>query len=350
MRKEVQQCLSFSTTTPKEVVMAVQVFHILSKGAERVMHVDGTPRSVVPFIGTDGEGKWSRLGIGVILDHSGIFWGVNTGRELITCWRAFQLLMHLTRISTNGRELQGCYYAIRGAKHDDERNATFAVVDQFGSFEESVDLLDRIRVCTPTPEQLDTMIRTLLNKEIHLTYRDLDKEIQRGLIVASEMTKAVQTADRVYAVERERRQQFIDLPLPPSGSLGLLFRDLKIDNFVDGDLRGACGLDWSEVSLDQLDSRVKQYVIDTGMLCAYPLKHVEQGVVTQPCYIARSGDKYMFKEVWVREFGFELDVTVVRGDDSSDRRFTIPEVRAMIGPIDSPPWWSLRSLFRSLIG
>lgn len=329
--------------------MTVQVYHVLSRGAEREVHVDGTPRSVVPFIGTDGEGKWSRLGIGVIFDHSSIFWGVNSERELITFWRAFQLLMHLTRIRTSGRELQGCYYAIRGAKHDDERNATFAVEDQFGSVEESTDLLDRIKVCTPTPEQLDTMIRTLWDKGVHLTYRDLDKEIQRGLIIASEMTKAVQDADKEYAVERVLRQQFIDMPMPPGESLGQLFRDLKIDNFVEGDTRGACGLDWSEVPLDQLDRRVNQHAADMGMFCAYPLRRIEQGVVMQPCYIARSGDRYIFKEVCVVKFGFELGVTVVRGDDSSDRRLRIPEVRAMIGPIDSP-WWSLRSLFRSLFG
>lgn len=330
--------------------MAVQVFHMLSKGSERVMHVDGTPRSVVPFIGTDGVGKWSRLGIGVIFDHSSIFWGVNTERELITYWRAFQLLMHLTRIRTSGRELQGCYYAIRGAKHDDERNATFAVEDQFGSVEESVDLLDRIKECTPTPEQLDTMIRTLLDKEVQLTYRDLDKEIQRGLIVASEMTKEVQTADREYAVERELRQQFINMPMPPNESLDQLFKDLQIDNFVEGDSWGACGLDRSEVSLEQLDRRVNQHAADMGMFRAYPLRRVEQGVVTQPCYIARSGDKYIFKEVCVGKSGFELDVTVVRGDDSSDGRFRIPEVRAMIGLIDSPPRRSIRSLLRLLLG
>ncbi|MFA7209179.1 MAG: hypothetical protein WC120_02740 [Parcubacteria group bacterium] len=82
--------------------------------------MNGQPKKVVPFVGTDTDGPFSQMGIGVLCEEDGTecFWGLGAPHSLVRSWRGMMLLGSPFIPSINERTLANCWFAAKKDAHD----------------------------------------------------------------------------------------------------------------------------------------------------------------------------------------------------------------------------------------
>ena len=147
--------------------------------------VDGELRSVVPFVGTDREGEFSQMGIGLLFpdEEKATIWGLLMPHTLIKSWRGMKLLEQVKHIKHS--TLCSCYTIATDNVHKNDKRHFEELADQFGGMEKLKEFRAKVLASVPSAEEIDTMINTLREKGVGIDSWDLTAEVEAGRIETS---------------------------------------------------------------------------------------------------------------------------------------------------------------------
>ena len=129
---------------------------------------------VVPFVGTDGIGLGSTLGVG-ILPHDDTRVTVVGGapHQLIRAWRSYQMLVHAPSIPDLGKTLTACWEVADPCRALDGDEYFNYLADIFGG----TMVLQLCRARAPSITELEDMIERLRGGHIHVNAEEIRSNI-----------------------------------------------------------------------------------------------------------------------------------------------------------------------------
>lgn len=330
---------------------------IATRGAQSEKVVDGRRKRVIPFVGTDREGEFAQMGVGLIFpdEKKGTVWGLVMPHALIQSWRGMKILERIERIGHS--TLCGCWTVARRSVHDSDKRHIDELAEQVGGADKLQALRDEVLASVPSADELNTMITRLREKGVDVDSWELEEEVKAGRIATSPLieTLARETEERRQAYKREEEE--VNSPLSREESLGAFFEDLGIANFIIGGGIGGYGMGWGHIKLDELD-RIAKRDSFSKYLDGHRLEHTTEGPETfsasvapgvtmyttsfgeieQPWLTATDGTKYTFVSAKSRDGRFHIKTKVKKGDAAPvEGEYTISELRDMIGPLPPKP-------------
>lgn len=332
-------------------------FVIAAHATECEKIVDGERKKVVPFMGSDRDGEWASMGVGLLFpdDQTGTMWGLATPHMLIKSWRGMKILEHIEKIDHG--TLCACWYAGGHQIHSSDWRYLDELAGKLGGMKKLQALRDEVLASAPTSDELNAMIALVRENGVDISGWELEEEAKAGRI---ETLPIIGTILREEAERRDayrRKDDELKKPLAREHSLGVFFGELGIDNFVDGPVVGAYSIDWGHLKLEELDRAGKRASSGKYFTEGFMLEHTTQrpltrrtlvdsgiavysttfGELEQPYYIATDGTRYTFISAKFRDFRFFLKTKVEKkGGDSTEGEFTLLQLRKMIGPVPLP--------------
>jgi hypothetical protein len=326
----------------EEAAMSKSVIAIQGETSEKI--VDGKVRKVIPFVGSDSEGEFSQLGIGFLYpeSNSGCIWGLVMPHHIIQSWRGMKILENVKEIGHG--TLAECWYAGDENLSDSDKRYLDELAVQFSSREEFDTIRAEILGTAPSPEEIESMIHNLREKDVGIDSWELEKEIKAGRITSSSTINDLiaETQRKLETYQREMEE--VNKPLPHEESLSAFFQDLGIDNFIIGGGIGGYGLDWSHVEIEELDRIAKQDSFSKYLPNGHRLERTigsprdeNFGEIEQPHFTAKDGTTYKFISAKYHDDHFFIKVFVDKPEVAPyTGEFTIQQLRSMIGEIPSP--------------
>lgn len=345
-------------------------FVIALQGKESTKIVDGKEVRVIPFVGSDDEGTFSQMGIGILDPVSGraSIWGLVAPHLIIQSWRGMKILEKVKVIESG--TLCHCWTVANRNMPECDRRHLESLAKQCGGLEKVNQIRDQVLNSVPGPKVLDRMITRLNEKGVDIDRWDLEEEIDKGTIAKSPTIQGLFQKIEQEKTESEEREKLIKKPLLVNESLSVFFVDLGISNFIIGGGIGAYGMDWGHIKIEELDETVKRDSLYLGGKFA-SLEHTTSGPETkvipcgpgmtaystsfgeieQPHFTAKDGTEYTFLAA---KFGktkhrFYVKTKVTKPGSTVTIVTTIPRLREMIGPLPAPEppkkWW--QKLFKS---
>lgn len=340
---------------------------IAAHGVQSEKVVDGQRRQVVPFVGTDREGEFAQMGIGLVYpDGGGTFWGCVVPHLLIQSWRGMKILERIERIGHG--TLCGCWTIARRDVHTSDKRHLDELAEQVGGADKLQVLRDEVLASVPGADEINAMITSLREKGVDVDSWELEEEVKAGRIAMSPLIEMLvrETEERRQAYQREEEE--IKRPLSCTESLGAFFEDLGIVNFLDGPAFGAYGMDWGHIKLDELDQFAKRASFSKYLSDGFHLEHttsgpetistkIGQGVtmfqtsfgeIEQPYFTAVDGVRYTFLSAKWMDGYFYIRTLISQPEmmgPPQASNLTIAELRSMIGsiPSKSATWRSVLS-------
>lgn len=314
---------------------------IVGRAEPTIKLINGEEKSVTPFFGMDREGDLAQMSVGYVTDDGTVsMWGLMAPTLLITSWRAMRILSHLK--SVERFTLSQCWYAASGRQSQDGANAIEKLSNQFADHEVLVELL----VANPGAEELDGMLRFVMERGIDVNVYELRDLIERGLIEEHPIILELEAKQQKASDRYEARERFIAAPMQEQDSLGSFFTLLGIDNLLDGAPFGGYGVDWGHIKIGDLDSMIKQ--TSTGEYASsFTLRHTTKspetrktplgrggsmlletsfGEIETPYFVDYTGTKYTFLNAKYRYDEIVVTVQI----DEKERDMTVAQLREMI--------------------
>ncbi len=199
------------------------------KGQQSGKIVEGKKTIVVPFFG-DNSGSF---GVGFLV--SGQPWAYLNGpvfpKAIIQSWRGMKIFEKLDRI-----ERETLHYCWQAGSEDAEEKYLKKLAEQFHGREIFDKIREEIFLVGPSLEELDSVIQSLRNGSVDLSYSggELEREAEKGRIPLTEEVQRI-----IYETkQRQDRSKWeleeCDKSLPREESLSWFFYDLGIGNFIFG--------------------------------------------------------------------------------------------------------------------
>jgi hypothetical protein len=165
---------------------------ILFKGQESTKKVDGQVRKVIPFAGTDRDGEFSQMGVGLIypVEQTASIWGLVAPHDIVASYRGMKIA---EEVPTFGHgTLAACWYASHRDVHPSDKRYIDDIEGMIGA-----DTRQRI-LNTPLPS-FDEAIQVMMEKGIDFdVYPFLAELDQDNLTRTPVLEKAVNDySDRV---------------------------------------------------------------------------------------------------------------------------------------------------------
>ncbi len=165
---------------------------ILFKGQESTKNVEGQNRKVVPFAGTDRDGEFSQMGVGLIypVEQSASIWGLVMPHDIVASYRGMKIA---EEVPTFGHgTLAACWYAGHRDVHSSEQRYIDDIVGMIGA-----DKRQQI-ISAPLPS-FDEAIQVMMEKGIDFDVYPFLTELDQGnLTMTPVLEKAVNDySDRV---------------------------------------------------------------------------------------------------------------------------------------------------------
>jgi hypothetical protein len=174
--------------------------HIIAlRGESSLKELDGFLEVMTPFVGTDGPGKFSEFGIGLLSvdDQVLIFWGTVVPHALIQSWRAMKLLEQISSLKTE--ILSACWHLARPESLIDDDLRYFRSLNDLSAAPGTAEKLrGEVLSLFPSTALIDQMIRIFRNHSIDLDVIDLQTGVASGKILSSPLIDAL-------IEERERK-------------------------------------------------------------------------------------------------------------------------------------------------
>ena len=189
---------------------------IALRGQESVKSVYGERKRVVPFVGTDREGRYSEMGVGYRLpdeDFAVTIWGLAVPHFLMRSWYAMKLFERLEYI--NSDTLCACWYVVDRRMLNGIDNRYFQqLAPQFGGSREFWAIRNEVLALVPYIGDIETAIRIFEEKGIEIDARELHSELLiRGHRLNGFIVEFIDKA--LEAEDRRAAQQQVILPDPP---------------------------------------------------------------------------------------------------------------------------------------
>ncbi len=326
------------------------VIAIRGEPSEKI--VDGELRSVVPFVGTDREGEFSQMGIGLLFpdEEKATIWGLLMPHTLIKSWRGMKLLEQVKHIKHS--TLCSCYTIATDNVHKSDERHFEELADQFGGMEKLKEFRAKVLASVPSAEEIDTMINTLREKGVGIDSWDLTAEVEAGRIETSPAIEQLVQEEGERRAEYAKQEEQIKKPVPPEESLAQFFEDLCIGNFITSPAVGVYGIDWDHIELKYLDQTAKRggAYLDNGFILEHTTQEPETfatdiasdvtmhqtsfGEIENPWFLANDGTRYTFFSAKFRDEHFYIKVKMEKDNETPrEEEFTVTQLREMIEPI-----------------
>lgn len=329
---------------------------IAAQGPESEKIVDGKRIKTIPFVGTDREGEFSSMGVGLVYpdEKNGTIWGLAMPHMLIKSWRAMKILEHVETIDRG--TLCSCWYAGGHEIHDSDKHRLDELAEKVGGMEKLQAIRDAVLASAPTADELNSMIAILREKDVDFEYFELEMEADAGRIERLPIIETLKQEEQAKRDQYAREEEEVNRPLPTEGSLGVFFGELGIDNFIDGPAIGGYGWDWGHMERDKLDAATKRASFSKYSDC-FKLEHTTQGPYTkrapvapgvtaysttfgeleQPYLVAMDGTKYTFLSARFEGELMHVKTKIEKKEgDPTEGDYTLAQLREMIGPVPPP--------------
>jgi len=327
------------------------------KGIESEKVVDGRRRKTVPFVGTDREGEFAQMGVGLIFpdEQKGTIWGLVSPHALIQSWRGMKILEQVEII--NNGTLCACWYAGGQKVHESDKHYLDDLAERLGGTEKLQMLRGEILSSMPNTDELNSMITNLREEGVDVDSWELEEEIKAGRISTSPLIETLVREDEERRQAYRREDEEVKKPLPREESLTAFFEDLGIDNFIVGGGIGGYGIDWGHIKREELDSIAKRDSFSKYLENGHRLEHTTErpvttgahlspgvtmyntacGEIEQPWFAAVDGTRYTFLYAKFRDDHFFLKTKVEKeGTKPTDNDYTLQQLRDMIGELPQP--------------
>lgn len=334
------------------------VIAILGEPSEKI--VDGERQKVIPFVGTDSEGEFAKMGIGLILPEKWnvSIWGLVMPHALIRSWRGMKLLEQVECIEHG--TLCACWAVATRNMHESDYRHLDVLADQFGGLDKLEKAREVVLTSVPSVDEIQSMITTLRKKNVGVDSWDLTVEIEAGLITTSPLIETIIREEEERQAAYTKKEDEIKKPVPPEESLSKFFEDLGIGNFiVSGDF-GGFGMDCGHIKLSEIDEIVKRDSLSGYLTKGFMLDHKTQGSETfaagvtpsttmnqtsygeieKPWYLAANGTKYTFLSAQFRNERFYIKTRIETDEEPpTESEFAVSNLREMIGStqMSQPP-------------
>jgi hypothetical protein len=146
--------------------------------------VDGVQKRVIPFAGTDREGEFCQMGVGIILpkEKTSSIWGLLGPHNLIASYRGMKIAQEMPDIGYG--TLCACWYAGRENPSPFDDKYVKEVESAIGAEKRKAILNE------PLPD-LDPVIKLMEEKGIDFDAGDLQAEIENGRLQPTETVRRV---------------------------------------------------------------------------------------------------------------------------------------------------------------
>ncbi len=146
---------------------------VIFKGQESTKNVDGKEKKVIPFAGTDRDGEFSQMGVGLIYpnEKSGSVWGLVCPRDIVASYRGMKIAEEVPQFGHG--TLAACWYAGKRDVHNSDQKYIDDINEMIGADKRQ----EIIRAPLPS---FDDAIRLMQEKDIDFDAGYFLKEIEQG--------------------------------------------------------------------------------------------------------------------------------------------------------------------------
>lgn len=166
---------------------------ILAQGTRTTKLVDEKDQIAVPFFGTDRDGEFSQMGVGITFPDlaQSLFWGLVIPHCLIQSWRAMKILEEMPEVYND--TLCACWYAAKKKPHSSEGKYLHKLKNLLGTAGGVRLALLRRKVLNsvPSDEELERMLALAEEKKVEFATWELEEEIKQGRLKESPRIKAL---------------------------------------------------------------------------------------------------------------------------------------------------------------
>ena len=147
--------------------------HILiEKGIASQKTIRGEEKQVTPFVGADGEGSFSQLGVGVLVkdvadETTSLMWGLLLPHNLIQSWRAMKLVEGVPELA--GDTLCQSWYSAQKQCHPSDVYHQFDLAERFSDQKSFDAIRDVVLKAVPNEEELSSMLSAVRDKNLYLS-------------------------------------------------------------------------------------------------------------------------------------------------------------------------------------
>lgn len=153
--------------------------------------INGKREVVTPFVGTEGEGICSKLGIGLLFQgNNSIFWGQIVPHALIQSWRGMKMLERVDLV-TGEETLRSCWTVARNNIYGTTNHYMKTLSHSFSDFSLLEKSHHEILDSFPTAGELETMIILLQERNIPIDTQEIEDVVRIGRVATTPLIEEI---------------------------------------------------------------------------------------------------------------------------------------------------------------
>jgi hypothetical protein len=193
-------------------------FIVAARGVEGDRIIGGRRIKTIPFVGADGGGSFSSMGVGLLYpdEKSGVIWGLALPHKLIQSWRAMEILKRVTVIGHG--TICACWYAAGQTVHDSDRPRLDDLAEKVGGMKKLQAIRSAVLASAPATDELSSMIAVLRRAGVTFESYELEEEVAAGRIERLPIMETLKQEEQVRRDRYAQEQEAVVRP-PPSHAI-----------------------------------------------------------------------------------------------------------------------------------